>query len=124
MSGLASRFNARAHHRSTIASRPILRIALRVVLLVVAMLLWRFGVPMAHEIPPSVVVRAFVKAEGQRLRVLVRVPLEAMRDVVRQRESVGNGERAGTADAVSRSRATAGLNGDAVAEPAEYQAIL
>ncbi len=81
MFGLASRFNVRDHHRSTIASRPIIRIALRVVLLVVAMLLWRFVVPMAHEIPPSVVVRAFVKAEGQRLRVLVRVPLEAMRDV-------------------------------------------
>lgn len=81
MSGLASRFNARDHHRSTNAPRPTIRIALRVVLLVVAMLLWRFVVPMAHEIPPSVVVRAFVKAEGQRLRVLVRVPLEAMRDV-------------------------------------------
>jgi len=81
VSGLVSRFSARDHHRSTIASRPILRNALRVVLLVVAMLLWRFVVPMAHEIPPSVVVRAFVKAEGQRLRVLVRVPLEAMRDV-------------------------------------------
>lgn len=81
VSGLASRYNARDHHRSTNAARPIIRLALRVVLLVVAMLLWRFVVPMAHEIPPSVVVRAFVKAEGQRLRVLVRVPLEAMRDV-------------------------------------------
>ncbi len=79
--GLASRFSARDHHRSTIASRPTLRTVLRVVLLVVAMLFWRFVVPMAHEIPPSVVVRAFVKSEGQRLRVLVRVPLEAMRDV-------------------------------------------
>ncbi len=40
--------------------------------------------PMAastHEVPPSVVVRAFVKPEAGRVRVLVRVPLEAMRDV-------------------------------------------
>ena len=35
----------------------------------------------AHEIPVSVVVRAFVKPEGQRLRLLVRVPLEAIRDI-------------------------------------------
>ena len=35
----------------------------------------------AHEIPADVVVRVFVKPAGQRLRVLVRVPLEAMRDV-------------------------------------------
>jgi hypothetical protein len=35
----------------------------------------------AHEIPPSVVVLAFVKPEAHRLRVMLRVPLEAMRDV-------------------------------------------
>lgn len=35
----------------------------------------------AHEIPPSVLVLAFVKPEGRELRVLVRVPLESMRDV-------------------------------------------
>ena len=35
----------------------------------------------AHEIPPSVTVVAFVKPEANRLRVLLRVPLEAMRDV-------------------------------------------
>lgn len=34
----------------------------------------------AHEIPPSVKVQIFVRPEGQILRVLVRVPLEAMRD--------------------------------------------
>ena len=39
------------------------------------------GVGSAHEVPADVVVRAFVKPEGQRLRLLVRVPLEAMRDV-------------------------------------------
>jgi len=35
----------------------------------------------AHEIPVDVVVRAFVKPEGRTLRMLVRVPMEAMRDV-------------------------------------------
>jgi hypothetical protein len=35
----------------------------------------------AHEIPPSVMVLAFVKPERQHLRVLLRVPLESMRDV-------------------------------------------
>ena len=37
--------------------------------------------PSAHEIPARVTVLAFVKPEGQRLQLLVRVPLEAMRDV-------------------------------------------
>ena len=36
----------------------------------------------AHDIPNDVIVQAFLKPEGQRLRFLVRVPLEAMRDVV------------------------------------------
>jgi hypothetical protein len=35
----------------------------------------------AHDIPSSVTVLAFVKPEGQRLRLVMRVPLEAMRDV-------------------------------------------
>ena len=35
----------------------------------------------AHDIPQSVLVRAFIKPDGTRLRLLVRVPLEAMRDV-------------------------------------------
>ncbi|MGH7713128.1 MAG: HupE/UreJ family protein, partial [Gemmatimonadaceae bacterium] len=35
----------------------------------------------AHEIPSRVTVLAFVKPEGSRLRVLVRAPLWAMRDV-------------------------------------------
>ncbi len=37
--------------------------------------------PTAHEIPADVLVRAFVKPEGSRLMLLVRVPLEAMRDI-------------------------------------------
>ena len=35
----------------------------------------------AHEIPARVTVLAFVKPQGQRLRLIVRVPLEAMRDL-------------------------------------------
>ncbi|MBI3262945.1 MAG: HupE/UreJ family protein [Acidobacteria bacterium] len=34
-----------------------------------------------HEIPGDVTVQAFLKPEGQRLRLLVRVPLAAMRDI-------------------------------------------
>ena len=35
---------------------------------------------LAHEIPATTTVRAFVRPEGRILRFLVRVPLEAMRD--------------------------------------------
>ncbi len=35
----------------------------------------------AHDIPNAIVVQAFLKPEGERLRFLVRVPLEAMRDI-------------------------------------------
>ncbi|MEW5915608.1 MAG: HupE/UreJ family protein [Gemmatimonadota bacterium] len=37
--------------------------------------------PLAHEIPRSATVLAFVKADGNTLHVLVRVPLTSMRDV-------------------------------------------
>ena len=35
----------------------------------------------AHDIPADVTVQAFLKPEGQKLRLLVRVPLKAIRDV-------------------------------------------
>src|SRR4029079_12417423 len=35
----------------------------------------------AHDIPNDVPVQTFVKPEGARLRLLVRVPLQAMRDM-------------------------------------------
>jgi len=35
----------------------------------------------AHELPADVVIQVFVRPEGQRLRVVVRAPLAAMRDV-------------------------------------------
>lgn len=37
--------------------------------------------PAAHEIPSDVTVLAFVHPDGERLRFLVRAPLEAMRDI-------------------------------------------
>jgi HupE / UreJ protein len=52
----------------------------RVAALVVAFVLLLPSWPEAHEIPADVVVQAFVKPEGNRLRLLVRAPLAAMRD--------------------------------------------
>jgi hypothetical protein len=37
--------------------------------------------PSAHEVPASVTVQAFVKPDRDRVRLLVRVPLESMRDM-------------------------------------------
>ncbi|HLA90016.1 MAG TPA: HupE/UreJ family protein [Gemmatimonadaceae bacterium] len=49
--------------------------------LVAAALLARPAALNAHDIPARVTVLAFVKPEGRRLRLVVRVPLEAMRDI-------------------------------------------
>ena len=58
------------------------RHGLRLVAGLTIALLWLTpAVPLAHDIPSDVTVRAFVKPEGDRLRLLVRVPLEAMLDV-------------------------------------------
>ena len=35
----------------------------------------------AHEIPNAIIVQAFLKPEGTRLRLLVRVPMQAMSDI-------------------------------------------
>jgi len=46
----------------------------------------------AHDIPADVTIQAFLKPEGQRLRLLVRVPLEALRDLnVPTRPASGSG---------------------------------
>jgi hypothetical protein len=55
--------------------KGLLRLASVVLLLVVPC------AALAHDIPASVVVQAFVRPHGDTLRVLVRVPLAAMRDV-------------------------------------------
>lgn len=49
-------------------------------LLLACFVLWP-TVPRGHEIPNDVTIRSFVKPEGTTLRLLVRTPLEAMRDV-------------------------------------------
>ncbi len=47
---------------------------------IAALLLWQAR-PAAHDIPRDVLIQMFVKPEGSRLRLLLRVPLAAMRDV-------------------------------------------
>ena len=59
----------------------------------------------AHDIPADVMVSAFVKPEGERLRLLIRVPLKAMRDVDYPRRGAGVLDLA-RADASLRSAAT------------------
>ena len=49
-------------------------------LLAVVILLLQAADPAAHEIPNSVLVQAYAKPEGQRLTLLLRVPLVSMRD--------------------------------------------
>ena len=53
----------------------------KILLVLAALILWAPARPSAHDIPPSVVVQAFARPQGDRLRLLVRVPLAAMRDV-------------------------------------------
>ena len=55
---------------------------LLLILLVTSLILTFPGTLPAHDIPGDVTVQAFVKPEGQRLRLLVRVPLEALSDMV------------------------------------------
>ena len=54
---------------------------MRALLVALLLLVVLPGTPAAHEIPNDVLVRAFVRPSGDRLVVLVRVPLEAMRDM-------------------------------------------
>jgi len=45
------------------------------------LVLFSSATPAAHDIPNDVTVQTFLKPEGQRLRLLVRAPLNAMRDL-------------------------------------------
>ena len=49
------------------------------VLLLTILVIWA-AAPSAHDIPAAVSVHAFVRPDGQRLHVLLRVPLASMRD--------------------------------------------
>lgn len=55
--------------------------ALVVVLGVVLSLVTTPGITSAHDIPKSVTILTFVKPDADRLRIVVRMPLEAIRDV-------------------------------------------
>ncbi len=50
--------------------------------LTVATLLALTSAAYAHDIPSDVTVQAFLKPSGQHLELLVRVPLQAMRDMI------------------------------------------
>jgi hypothetical protein len=62
--------------RARIRATPALAAAL-----VVAWMLARPSRPAAHDIPRDVTIHAFVRVDGQRLHLLVRAPLGAMRDI-------------------------------------------
>jgi hypothetical protein len=48
------------------------------------------AVPLAHDIPNDVTIHTYIRPEGQRLRLLVRVPLVAMRDMDYPRRGAKN----------------------------------
>src|ERR1700693_2816617 len=74
--------------------------------LAMAMMLSALPLPAAaHDIPNDVKVQAFVKPDGQRLQLLVRVPLAAMREVDFPRRGPGYLDLA-RADASLRNAAT------------------
>jgi hypothetical protein len=53
----------------------------RLALVALLILALRPAAPAAHDIPNDVTIQTFVKPDGPRLRLLVRVPLAAMRDM-------------------------------------------
>lgn len=59
----------------------LLKTLLRTALIILVLLLGPPVTVAAHEVPQRVGVIAFVRPDGQRLRVVVRVPLESMRDM-------------------------------------------
>ncbi|HZE10775.1 MAG TPA: HupE/UreJ family protein [Burkholderiales bacterium] len=78
----------------------------RMIVLWAAALIWVMPSPAAaHDIPADVRVNAFIKPEGQRLSLLVRVPLKAMREVDYPRRGAGLLDLA-RADAALRNAAT------------------
>jgi hypothetical protein len=62
-------------------------------LVIVLVCLWGWQTrAFAHEIPNDVTVQTFFKPEGPRLRILVRVPLSAMRDMDYPKRGARNSE--------------------------------
>lgn len=66
---------------------PLRRLALGCLLALIAALP---AVLTAHEIPNDVTIQTFVKPEGQRLELLVRVPLIAIRDIIFPQKDADN----------------------------------
>lgn len=81
-----------------------LRVALRWAAIIFALQFGAAGAS-AHDIPNDVTVQAFVKPDGERLRLLVRAPLRACRDVDFPKRGPGYLELA-RADASLRDAAT------------------
>jgi hypothetical protein len=67
--------------RSSLWRRPGAGPAGRLLFATLALVGWSIATTRGHEIPNDVTIRMFVRPEGQRLRVLVRAPLEAMTDI-------------------------------------------
>jgi hypothetical protein len=76
-------FRARRKSRSfaEFTLRSVSDVGLRMTSVVMALLLALPAITSAHDIPKSVTILAFVKPEADRLRLVMRVPLEAIRDV-------------------------------------------
>ena len=98
---------------SALSPRPsaLIRLALLIGLLAAVSV----AVPAAHDIPNDVTVQVLVRPEGQRLRVLVRVPLQSMRDM-----DYPKPRDATNADLVDLSRADATLRDAATLWISDY----
>ena len=81
---------ARARAQYTLRSMRRTRWGTLVALTIVASALLAGGPVRAHEIPAAVLVQTFVKPEGRTLRVVVRAPLRAMRDIEFPLRATGN----------------------------------
>jgi hypothetical protein len=60
---------------------PVFRHVWRILVTTLLLLVAFPSRPFAHEIPPSVTLLVFAKPEGDRLRLVIRLPLESIRDV-------------------------------------------
>ena len=74
----------------------------------------------AHDIPNDVTVQTFFKPEGRRLRLIVRVPLAAMRDVDFPRRRPGGGSLGGVSDLLDLPRADQALRDAATLWVADF----
>jgi hypothetical protein len=71
----------RGRYTPATMSPPVMTRAWRAAMIAIGLTIALPSRPFAHEIPPSVTLYAFVKPERDRLRLLIRLPLESIRDV-------------------------------------------